>query len=344
MNAIPSTPTLSSFNRIFNSPVGTLMDGLQSGMSRKALISEYQAKADSILISRSGRQMYLHINGQKNADNKSVSQWERITNGLTDKTIALIDTHISKAGKILERMKTLAETAKDESIADIDRVELQMEIGSLQHELDIQTELLKWRLGSDSSGNPESAVRQLRGNFEDTDAYGMLQRTRERIANGEEWDVAEIATDIFKIDGAWPEYVRTDWEITDDETAPTVGDILKAKGRSVMDAKSAALSAAELEKDLTNLGERREELFSFVEKNGVNKQEGSDDDSFAQRADSLAHKLVMFLGPLYREMAQTLYGPPKDEQGNYIKETMETTGLTITDNAERGVQSGSFLA
>ncbi|MDR0616057.1 MAG: hypothetical protein LBG29_04540 [Synergistaceae bacterium] len=340
MNAIPSTPTLSSFSRIFSGSGMTSTDNLQPAMSRKALISEYQAKADSILISRTGRQMHLHIDRKDNADKPAV-QWERITNGLADKTVALIDTHISKAGKIVERMKTLAEAAKDESLADIDRVELQMEMGSLQHELDIQTEILKWSIRSDFSGNPESAVRQLRGSFEDSAAYGMLQRTRERVVNGEEWDVAEIATDIVKINGTELEYVRTDWEITEDETIPTVGDILKAKGRSVMDAKSAALSALEMERDLAKLEERRDELISFIEKNGVNRQENSDDDSFIKRAASLAHKLVMFLVPLYREMAQTLYGPPKDEQGNYVKEAM---GTTVMDASVHGGQAGSFLA
>jgi hypothetical protein len=329
MKIIQGAPLLCNFNNIFDRAV-SVSPGTLLGTPRSALVLGYQSKTDSVQISGAGRQMYLHVNKEDNDDKKAVS-WESITNITADKTLSLVDKHISKAGKLLERMKALAEAAKDKSLTDIDRISLQIEIGRFQHELDTETDRMELsRTGyfslefmDSATQSIESVLKQWHGNFEESDAYKMLQRASERIAKGEEWNVAEIATDIVKIEDGEVAYVRTDWEVVDDNTVPTVSDILKAKGRSVMDPKSAALSAKELDRDLARLAKRREGFVSFIEKNGMNQQGGDDSGSFVTSANALASSLQMFLGTLYRDMVQTTYGPTKDEEGNYVERIVD---------------------
>lgn len=316
-----NTPMLNNFDHISDRAVSP---AALPGAAKSALVSAYQANADSVQISSAARQMNLHIDTEEDGDRPAMS-WEPITNFTADKTVSLADEHISKTGKLLERMKALAEAAQDESLSDIDRVDLQIEMGRLQHELNTKADRMALgREGGFSSekenGAPESVenvIKERHGSFEDSDAYKMLQRARERIANGEEWDVSEIASDIVKIEDGEVIYVRTDWEISDDEAVQTVGDILKAKGMSVMDPESAALTAKKLDRDLASLAKKREELVAFAEKNGMNQLESDNVESFLKEAGALAFKLQRFLGTLSKDMNQTTYGATKDEDGNF---------------------------
>jgi hypothetical protein len=281
-------------------------------------------KADTLHLSYQGKQMFhLHISGKESDENPAVSWGAQITDSRTDPTLKLLDKHIAKAGNILERMKEVAKSAQDASLSDDDRLSLQMEMGSLQHELDCETEKMYNKF---YSGKETVALHQ--SNFADTDAYKMLERAAERLANGEEWNVAEVLTPVVKGDVI----DRYEWEVTNDVNAPTVDDILKAKGRSVMDSEAARLSEAELENDLSKLLKQRDKLYSFVNRNGTEPQEmiagGLPADTPGGRMlSSLFDGTMRVLNSFSRDPVLYNIGVAKDENGNYVEFGAETDPL-----------------
>jgi flagellin-like hook-associated protein FlgL len=282
---------------------GTPFYGIAAGLKPSNL------KADTFQLSYQAKAMNLRISGKGVGDEPAVSWEEQIKNSGADPKLKLLDKHIAKAGKILEQMKEIAKSALDETLSDSDRLALQMNMGRLQHELDRETEKLhgKYRFG-------EARAMLHEQNYEDTDAYKMLERVAERLANGEEWDVAEEWTPYGNVPENWYELdlnidnvfiMGYGWEISDDPDAPTIGDFLKAKGRSVMDSEAAGVSAAELEKDIEKLVKRRDNLAAFVKKNGVASQTPETDDSgFTKAMDSLYSGLFRFLNTHSRNPAE----------------------------------------
>jgi hypothetical protein len=294
--------------------------------NRRTLVSDYQ---DRVSLSVSGKQFKLHIKGEgKDTADKAGRSWERIVKEGGDKVLKLMDKHISIAGNILERMKKLTEAAQDETLSDIDRIYLQIEVGRLQHDLDYNNDLMEKIYLDQFKPGSEAIVSAWHGVYEDSYVYKMLERTRERIANGEEWDVAEVATGIFEIGNDMPRsefalpsipdkvLVGSEWQISDDETVPTVGEILKAKGRSVMDADAAVFSTDELEKSLTTLAEKRQQLISFVDRNGESPKGLEAADYFQKTVSFLFQGVDSFMQSLFRVTIQNTLGPDKDEQGN----------------------------
>jgi hypothetical protein len=264
-------------------------------------------KSDTFQLSYQTKIMHLHIKDKDVAD-KSVVSWEdQIKNSRADPKLKLLDKHIAKAGNILEQMKEIAKFALDETLSDSGRLALQINMGKLQHELDCETEKLysKYRFG-------KARVVLHEQNYEDTDAYKMLERAVERLANGEKWNVAEELTPYGNVPENWYELgINIDnvfitgygWEISDNPDAPTVDDILKAKGRSVMDSEAAGVSVAELEKDMEKLAKQRDSLVGFVKRNGVVNSQISDTDGngFTKAMDSVYSGLFMFLNTLSRD-------------------------------------------
>ncbi|MDR1581128.1 MAG: hypothetical protein LBS35_12285 [Synergistaceae bacterium] len=268
-------------------------------------------KSDTFQLSYQAKMMNLHISdSDKGVTDETAMSWgKQIKDSRADPKLKLLDEHITKAGKILEKMKEIAESALDETLSDSDRLALQMNMGRLQHELDCETEKLysKYRFG-------KAKVTLHEQNYEDTDAYKMLERAAERLANGEEWDVAEEWTPYGNVPENWYELgINIDnvfitgygWEISDDPDAPTVGDFLKAKGRSVMNSEAAGVSMAELEKDIEKLVKQKDSLASFAKRNGVTQQTSdTDDSSFTKAMDSVYSGLFRFLNTLSRDPAE----------------------------------------
>lgn len=264
-------------------------------------------KSDTFQLSYQAKKMHLHIRDKGAADEPMVSWGNQIKNSRADPKLKLLDRHIAKTGKILEQMKVIAKSALDETLSDADRLALQIDMGRLQHELDCETERLysKYRFG-------DARVTLHEQNYEDTDAYKMLERAVERLANGEKWNVAEELTPYGNVPENWYErgididgvfITGYGWEISKDPDAPTVDDILKAKGRSVMDSDAAGVSVAELEKDIENLVKQRDGLAAFAKRNGVVNPQTSDagGDGFTEAMDSVYSGLFMFLNTLSRD-------------------------------------------
>jgi hypothetical protein len=212
-------------------------------------------------------------------------------------------------------------------------------MGQLQHELDTETDVMIGMVRHQFEPGTESYIRETHGKFQDSDAYDMLVRTRERIINGEEWDVAEICHVIYDTDEI--SKVGVEWEITDDETVPTIGDILKGRGRSVMDSESAIVSAAELEKNIADLAKQREKLVSTITKVGANPQSGGYDKRFFDMVRGLGEHLGSFLGSLSRDGTQITFGDSKDIYGNYTEGNGRDFGLEVIEVSEPN--SAEFL-
>jgi hypothetical protein len=75
------------------------------------------------------------LGGRLCVDGKAVLSWEdKVTRGGDDKTLRLIDESISQVGGILEQMKKVANLAQDESLFDVDRIDLQIKMERLQRD------------------------------------------------------------------------------------------------------------------------------------------------------------------------------------------------------------------
>jgi hypothetical protein len=285
---------------------------------------------DSVNLSNIGKRLHFREDDFKNT---GVDRWARVTGGRSDKTLRFIDKHISNSGRLLEKMKTLAEAAQDESLSDIDRLEIQMEIGQLQHDLNKEAALMKYsyHLTKDMTESQLAAwVDNTFGNFGDSEAYKMLERAQERLLNGEDWNIAEVYAPVvktFEENGEVFGYVdRYQWESAVDEDIPTVGDILKAKGRSVMDLKSAIVSAAEIDAELADLLEQRDKLVAFIETNGDNPlasveknvQGIPQNDKVKKLIEGFAWSLKPLAKTFYKDMTEITYGDYKDEQGRHV--------------------------
>jgi hypothetical protein len=263
--------------------------------------SNLKEVTDTLHLSYQAKTLHLHISGQDAADKPAASWKEQIKDSRADPTLKLIDKHIAKAGDILEQMKEFAKLAQDETLSDDDRLALQMNIDRLQYELDCETERMcnKYYYG-------KAIVQHHEQRYEDTRSYKMLARAAERLANGEKWDVAELLNHDLE------------WEILEDPDAPTVGDILKGKGRSVMDFEAARVTEAELDNDLSKLQKQRDKFIAFVEKNGPNPQgtdTGENNDSNA--VYSLFAGALNFLCTLSRDAVEYITGPGKDKKAEY---------------------------
>jgi hypothetical protein len=266
--------------------------------SKTEMAVQYRERLDSVHISSIGK--HLSINGKKAGEN-----WARVTSSDAEKRLQLVDKHISKAGELLEEMEEIAEAATDETLDIRDRWELQARMGYLQHELDTETDImLMLAAGPDSLTEEEARMRarDMRGEYYDSDAYKMLDRARERISGGLEWDVRETAVLVDEYD--------VEYDVTNSENVPSVGEILKGKGRSVMDANAAAESKAELEKNIDGLANLRDSLVSLVNIYGETSEETGAGDAIAQ----LYGRTVKFLQSLSKEMISPL-AAAEDKEG-----------------------------
>ena len=152
----------------------------------------------------------------------------------------------------------------------------------------------------------------------------MMIRALERIGSGEKWDIAEIGHIIMAGDDdrmtAVSEYhtVGVEWETTEDAFIPTVGEIIRGKGRSLMNAEDATISLAELEKQTKSLMKFQENFTSFIENNGENPV-----DPDRSLVMGLVGSLYALFDPFFKDASQVTMGHRKDTKGNNYDEMLE---------------------
>ncbi|MDR1483016.1 MAG: hypothetical protein LBI74_10350 [Synergistaceae bacterium] len=336
----PIGPERPAFARSFISGIGEGF--LPNYSSRDEASQRLKLTTDVLHLSYQAkqRQFNLHISGNDAANKPIVSWEEQIKSSRADPKLKLMDKHLTKAGKLLEEMKKLAKLAQDEMLSDEYRIAIQMEMGDLQHELDCETELF-----CSAYQTGESKIVLHEPQYKDTDSYKMLQRAAERLANGEEWNVAEVLVPVGSSKGI----EGYGWQVTDDPNAPTVDDILKAKGRSVMDSNAAKISTFELEDDISELLKLRDRFAAFIGKNGVRSQEANtEDSSFSKMREVFFTKMMDFLNIIARDPVEysvleceeknemlSSFDPP--EEYSIAQKSVEDTSLwaTVADSQLR---------
>jgi hypothetical protein len=247
-----------------------------------ALAQQKQPDHDSLSLSDIGAK--LRFNG---GESSSLIGKQKIE--LTDSLppwAQRVDKAMSQAIDILEKMHALAIAAQDKKLSDLDRVEMQIEIEDLRTNLMAMPKSLR-------TGKPVARLEEVPmvvslflsgGDYSSGDYSSVLGRMRERIMNGQEWDVREAwCPDGFTRvtyddngDEVWEIFEANAWYVVDDRNVLTYreGEIVdsgkkvltvreKLEWRSpvvVMDAESAAKGTAHLEKQIASIQRWREQL------------------------------------------------------------------------------------
>ena len=290
-------------------------------INRETLVSKYQARRDSTDFSGIGKRLNQLINSKESA--KAEQRWKPVTSAAASKDMRWIDKNISEAGKLLEKMKTLATAAQDESLDDFTRMAMQIELGRNQHELNIAIDTMGYVYVENYKKGSDEYFKKQYGSYEDSSSYKMMIRALEHIGAGEEWDIAEIGHIIMAGDDNTTdllEYypVGVEWETPNDPSVPTVGEIIRGKGRSLMSAEDATVSLAELEKQTESLMKFQKRFVSFIENNGENPIDPDGD-----LVMELVGSLYALFDPFFKDASQVTMGHRKDTKGNNYDEMLE---------------------
>lgn len=292
------------------------------GMRRSAFLSVLPAPArqarpvhDSLLLSDLGKKLSLNggessslLEGRKADSADSLPSWAQP-----------MDKALSQTIDILERMQKLAVAAQDKKLTDLDRIEMQIEIEDLKSNLKVVPRNLR---GAPPL-SPDGKILLLEGPHPLGDYSSALERARDRILNGQEWDVREAwcADGFDRIiqnengEDIWEVFAGNAWHVVDDRNVltrregeyvdsgikvPTVRERLeKASPVVVMDAQSAARGIDYLEERIASARKFREQLPNLIK----------------QPRDPL-EETCAFLEPLLSDFKESLASP--DIAGYYL--------------------------
>jgi hypothetical protein len=268
--------------------------GVQSSIflsALPALAQQKQSGHDSVILSDIGAK--LRFNGGESSSLTGKQKIE-LTEALPP-WAQRFDKAMSQVVDILEKMHALAIAAQDKKLSDLDRVEMQIEIEDLRANLAVIPRNL--RGGPPIARLPRNDLLSLflaEGDYSYGDYSSVLGRMRERIMNGEEWNVREAwcpegfgFTRVTYDDNGeevWEVFEANAWYVVDDRNVwtydndkgkivdsgkkvSTVREILEwANPVVVMDAESAAKGAALLEGQIASIQKGREQLPESAEK------------------------------------------------------------------------------
>jgi hypothetical protein len=206
---------------------------------------------------------------------------EQSAETISDPLLQTMDKSIKEVDSILEKMKALAAAAQSDKLTKLDRMEMQIEMEDLRKDLrEAMTashlelaEMLGIEKGPLYSGSMELKSPALPGE----DERSVLQRARDRLVKGEEWNVAEAYEVIESEDG---ERAGGQWVVlndTDDTGDPTVRKkreidltvrqkLEKSNTIILMDAKSAAEGVERLEEEIGKVDQMHKKFTRFAQK------------------------------------------------------------------------------
>lgn len=254
---------------------------------------------DSLSLSELGKRLSLNrgessslLEGRKADSVDSLPSWAQPMDKVLSQTI-----------DILERMRKLAVAAQDKKLTDLERIEMQIEIEDLRANLNaVPRTLLRKELQVEYVSLQEAYAALFKDGSESFgDCSSVLERARDRILNGQEWDVREawsrggfirvtrdengedvqevgagnawhVVDDRNVVTRVWQEgkYVYVD----SGRKVPTVRERLeKASPVVVMDAQSAARGIGYLEKRIASARKFREQLPELIEQSEQPKWE-----------------------------------------------------------------------
>ena len=256
---------------------------------------------DSLLLSDLGKKLSLTL-----SEKVSSSLIERPTTDPADSLpprAQSLDKALSKTIDILERMQKLAVAAQDKKLTDLDRIEMQIEIEDLKSNLKaVPRNLLRKELQVERVSLQETYAAFFEDGSESFGDYSsVLERARDRILNGQEWDVREAWSrgGFIRVtrdeNGEEVQEVGASnaWHVVDDRNVvtrvwqegkyiyvdsgrkvPTLRERLKgASPVVVMDAQSAAEGVGYLENRIASVRKFREQLPELIEQSEQPKWE-----------------------------------------------------------------------
>jgi hypothetical protein len=259
--------------------------GVQNNTFLPALARQKPSGRDSVVLSDIGKK--LRLNERKSSSLIDTQKAEPLPRWAQE-----ADKVMAQAMDILERMHALAVAAQDKKLSDLDRVEMQIEIEDLRANL--MDMPMRLRTGKPMAhlphvGNILVSLLLAEGDYSHGDYSSVLGRMRERIMNGEEWNVREAwcpegfsrvtyddnGEEILEVFEANAWYVVDDSNVLTSRNGEfvdsgkkvsTVREILEwANPVVVMDAASAAEGAAYLEKQIASIQRWREQLPENIE-------------------------------------------------------------------------------
>lgn len=248
--------------------------------------------SDTVSLSDIGKRLSLHRSK------------ELLTNtgktGPANAVLALMDKSMSEVESILDAMTALAESAGEEGLSDLDRINRQIEMEALRSRLYSASKAMNHKLakmsGQETSG--ELTLVEASPGIWGGDHRTLLERARDRIENGEKWDVVEGYRYLHTIEevriGGTGRSIKVEkgerfelpddidpenavlccigtpaggeWFVSDSKDALSVREKIKASGTiDLMDAKSAREGAARLKVELKDMKSMREKLAAFSE-------------------------------------------------------------------------------
>ena len=267
-----------------------------------ALAQQAWPARDSLLLSDLGKKLSLTLS-EKESSSLLI---ERPTTGPADSLPSWaqpLDKVLSQTIDILERMQKLAVAAQDKKLTDLDRIEMQIEVEDLKSNLKaVPRNLLRKELQVERVSLQETYVAFFEDGAESFGDYSsVLERARDRILNGQEWDVREAWSrgGFIRVtrdeNGEEVQEVGASnaWHVVDDRNVvtrvwqegkyiyvdsgrkvPTVRERLeKASPVVVMDAQSAAEGAGYLENRIASVRKFREQLPELIEQSEQPKWE-----------------------------------------------------------------------
>lgn len=270
---------------------------------------------DSLSLSELGKRLSLNrgessslLEGRKADSADSLPSWAQP-----------MDKALSQTIDILERMRKLAVAAQDKKPTDLERIEMQIEIEDLRANLKVVPRNLRGAPPLSLDGK----ILLLEGPHPLGDYSSALERARDRILNGQEWDVREAwCADGFDRmiqnengEDVWEVFAGNAWHVVDDRNVltrregeyvdsgikvPTLRERLEwASPVIVMDAQSAARGVGYLEERIASVRKFREQLPNLIK----------------QPRDPL-EETCAFLEPLLSDFKESLASP--DIAGYYL--------------------------
>jgi hypothetical protein len=228
----------------------TTPQGPAAGAQNNSLSAIFPAlqgiKSDALNLSDIGKNLSLSV------EKAPLLDGDRKV-GITDPLLKQRHKYLSQKKDILERMHELATVAaQNKNLTDLERVNMQIEFEELRKDLNYLA------LGRRESTEPIPSF------FGDNSS--MVERMRNRIMNGQEWNVREV----------WSSgSIAPGWHVVDDKDAnilttrnnngiiervdtgkkiPTVREALERKTPiNFMDAESAAAGVKRLEQDINSV-------------------------------------------------------------------------------------------
>ena len=215
---------------------------------------------DSVSISELGKRLTMNRTKRTN----------RLTGGNSEvQSVAeLMSKSLANVESTLERMQELTQKAANDDLTALDRINMQIEFEELREKLSGASSKMNEEFARISGQKVDKPYTNLLN--ESPDGTKLLERARERLLRGEDWDVAEAYAYRFdeetgeEIQGVWVTG-KTMTHFIDGHELLTVKDKINGTDTvNLMSSRTAKEGIERVEEQLTQVKDMREKFSSFL--------------------------------------------------------------------------------